>query len=68
MSVEIIGIIALAIGFMGVQLRAFAPSEITSALNFLLVPSSRHAAVLGAVESLKAQLAVIDKTPSKRFR
>ena len=60
--------IALAIGFMGVQLRAFAPSEITSALNFLLVPSSRHAAVLGAVESLKAQLAVIDKTPSKRFR
>ena len=35
--------VALAVGFLGLKVRAFAPSELASALNFLVMPPSKHA-------------------------
>ncbi|HYP87000.1 MAG TPA: hypothetical protein VEQ59_02590 [Polyangiaceae bacterium] len=54
--------VALAIGLLGVPVRGFAPLQLKSALDFLSVPSSRHAELLRTVEALRAQLAVIEKT------
>jgi hypothetical protein len=48
--------VARAIGFLGVQVRAFAPVELASALNFLLVPQSRHADMFRRIDVLKAHL------------
>lgn len=48
--------VAMAVGFLGVKVRAFAPNAVTSALNFLAVPESRHATFVHRVEALKAQL------------
>jgi hypothetical protein len=48
--------VARAIGFLGVRLRAFAPGELTSALDFAIVPSSRHAEFRRRIELMKAQL------------
>jgi len=49
--------IARAVGFLGVQVRAFTPAELTSALNFLIVPPSRHTEFARRIEQMKAQLA-----------
>jgi len=48
--------VAMAIGFLGVKVRAFAPKEITTALNFLVVPESRHTIFIRRVDALRAQL------------
>jgi hypothetical protein len=48
--------IARAVGFLGVQVRAFDPSELGSALNYMVVPVSRHANMIRHVELMKAQL------------
>ena len=49
--------VAMAVGFLGVKVRAFAPNALTSALTFLTVPESRHANFVRRVEALRAQLA-----------
>jgi len=49
--------VARAVGFLGVQVRAFAPTELASALNFLAVAPSRHADMARRIDALKAQLA-----------
>lgn len=48
--------VAMAVGFLGVKVRAFAPNAITAALNFLAVPESRYATFVHRIEALKAQL------------
>ena len=48
--------VAMAVGFLGVKVRAFALGDLTTALNFLTVPASRHATFLHRVQALKAQL------------
>ena len=48
--------VALAVGLVGVKVRAFAPSELVGALESLGVPASRHADLTRRIESLKAQL------------
>ena len=55
--------VARAVGFMGVQVRAFAPSELARALDYLVVPASRHADFTRRVEILEAQLATVDRPP-----
>jgi 2,3-bisphosphoglycerate-independent phosphoglycerate mutase len=49
--------IARAVGFLGVQVRAYAPAELPSALNYLVVPQTRHDAIIRRIDALKAQLA-----------
>ena len=49
--------VARAVGFLGVQVRAFAPAEMPSALNYLVVPQARHDAMIRRIDALKAQLA-----------
>jgi hypothetical protein len=49
--------VARAVGFMGVPVRAFAASELPSALDYLAVPVSRQAEFIRRVGILKAQLA-----------
>lgn len=49
--------IARAVGFLGVQVRAFSPSELESAFNYLLVASSKHQEMIRRIDALKAQLA-----------
>jgi hypothetical protein len=49
--------VARAVGFLGVQVRAFSPSELASGLNYLSVPQSRHADMFRRIEALKAHLA-----------
>lgn len=49
--------VARAVGFMGVQVRAFPPSELASALDYLVVPASRQPDFIRRVGILKAQLA-----------
>jgi len=56
--------VARAVGFLGVQVRAFAPSDVSSALDYLDVRESRQAEVVRRVEILKAQLATVDRTTS----
>ena len=48
--------VARAVGFLGVQVRAFAPSELASALNFLVVAPSKHAEMSRRIDAMKAQL------------
>ncbi len=48
--------VARAIGFLGVPVRAFAPAEIASALNFLIVPPTRHEEFIRRIEVLKMQV------------
>lgn len=48
--------VARAVGFLGVQVRAFAPNELTSALDFLVVSPSRHPEFGRRIEIMKAQL------------
>jgi hypothetical protein len=48
--------VAMAVGFLGVQVKAFAPNAITAALNFLVVPESRHSIFIRRIEALRAQL------------
>jgi hypothetical protein len=47
---------AMAVGILGVKVRAFALGDLTAALNFLTVPAPRHATFLHRVQALKAQL------------
>lgn len=49
--------VAMAVGFLGVKVRAFAPNALTPALDFLQVPVSRHPLFVQRVEGLRAQLA-----------
>jgi hypothetical protein len=49
--------VAMAVGFLGVKVRAFAPNALTTALAFLMVPESRHAIFIHRVDALQAQLA-----------
>ena len=49
--------VARAVAFLGVQVRAFAPNELSSALTFLIVPPSRHADFTRRIELMKNQLA-----------
>ena len=49
--------VARAVGFLGVQVRAFALAEMPSALNYLVVPQARHDAMIRRIDALKAQLA-----------
>jgi len=49
--------VARAVGFLGVQVRAFAPNELSTALTFMIVPPSRHAEFTRRIEQMKAQLA-----------
>lgn len=49
--------LAMAVGFLGVKVRAFAPNALTAALDFLMVPESRHAIFVHRVDALRAQLA-----------
>ena len=49
--------IARAVGFLGVQVRAFSPRELESALNYLLVAASKHQEIIRRIDGLKAQLA-----------
>jgi hypothetical protein len=49
--------VAMAVGFLGVKVRAFAPNALTTALAFLMVPESRHAIFVHRVDALQAQLA-----------
>jgi hypothetical protein len=58
--------VARAVGFMGVQVRAFPPAELTLALDYLSVPASRHAELARRLEILKAQLATVDRAPALR--
>jgi hypothetical protein len=48
--------VARAVGFLGVQVRAFAPSELANALNYLVVPQSRHPDMARRIEGMKAHL------------
>jgi len=48
--------VALAVGLFGVQVRAFAPSSLVSALDYLQFSQARHAEMARLVESLKKQL------------
>jgi len=48
--------VARAVGFLGVKVRAFAPAELKSALEFLSVPASRNAEFTRRIEIMKAQL------------
>ncbi len=57
--------VARAVGFLGVQVRAFPPAELTSALNYLMVPASRHAELIRRVEISKAQLATVVRAPHR---
>jgi len=49
--------LARGVGFLGVQVRAFTPSDLGRALDFLLVPESRHAEISRRIEAMQAQLA-----------
>ena len=48
--------VARAIGFLGVPVRAFSPTEVASALNFLAIPPTRHDDFIRRIEALKMQL------------
>jgi hypothetical protein len=48
--------VARAVGFLGVQVRAFAPAEIASALNYVVVAPSRHADMIRRIDAMKTQL------------
>ncbi len=58
--------VARAVGFLGVQVRAFAPTELEGALNFLVVPQSKHADMMRRIDALKAQLASSTPPPAQR--
>ncbi|HYQ26559.1 MAG TPA: hypothetical protein VER04_05045 [Polyangiaceae bacterium] len=49
--------VARAVGFLGVQVRAFSPTEQSEALRFSLVPQARHADMLRRLDAMRAQLA-----------
>jgi hypothetical protein len=48
--------VARAVGFLGVQVRAFQPTELATALNYLVVPASRHADMIRRIDAMQAQL------------
>lgn len=54
--------VARAVAFLGVQVRAFPPSELANALNYLVVPAPRQAELIRRVEILTAQLASVDRS------
>ena len=50
--------LARAVSLLGVNVRAFAPNELSRALEFALVPASSHADFVRRIETMKAQLGV----------
>jgi hypothetical protein len=58
--------VARAVGFLGVQVRAFAPTEMTSAFNFLVVPPSRHDDMLRRIAALQAGLGSNTLPPTEK--
>ena len=48
--------VAMAVGFLGVKVRAFAPNALAAALQFLSVPETRHAIFVHRIEALRTQL------------
>lgn len=48
--------VAQAVGFLGAQVQAFKPFELSSALNFLVVPQSRHLEMFSRIDAMKAEL------------
>jgi hypothetical protein len=57
--------VARAVGFLGVKVRAFQPAELTSALDYLVMPKSQHAELVRRIEILKAQLASVARAPHR---
>lgn len=55
--------VALAVGLFGVQVRAFTPSSLTSALEYLQFSQARHAEMARLIESLKMQLSQPGSAP-----
>lgn len=53
--------VARAVGLLGLQVRAYAPSEVGSALDFCGVPEPRRADLQRRIDALKAQLAGMAK-------
>lgn len=53
--------VAMAVAFLGVQVRAFSPAQLESALSFLVVPPSRQGEIVRRVERLKGQLASLPR-------
>jgi len=49
--------VALAVGLLGVQVRAFLPNELESAFNYLLITPSKRAEMRRRIDALNAQLA-----------
>lgn len=54
--------VAAAVGLLGVQVRAFAPSEEERALNYLGLRQGRHTDALRRLALLKSQLAPSART------
>ncbi|HKO47511.1 MAG TPA: STAS/SEC14 domain-containing protein [Polyangiaceae bacterium] len=48
--------VARAVGLLGLRVRAFAPGELASALDYLAVPQSRHAEMIRRIDAMKTQL------------
>jgi hypothetical protein len=57
--------VARAVGFLGVQVRAFSPAEVPAALQFLLVPQARHADMLRRIDAMRAQLSAYAPLPPR---
>jgi hypothetical protein len=51
--------VARAVGFLGVNVRAFDPADIGAALTYLLLPEAKHPDVIRRVAALKAQLSSV---------
>ena len=56
--------LARAVSLLGVNVRAFAPTELSRALEFAFVPPSRHADFVRRIETMKAQLGVAPRSAS----
>ena len=48
--------VARAVGFLGVNVRAFSSGQVIEALQFSLVPQARHADMLRRIDAMRAQL------------
>ena len=53
--------VARAVGFLGVQVKAFEPADLPRALDYLQVLPSRQADMTRRIDALKAQLASVSR-------
>lgn len=60
--------VARAVGFLGVQVRAFSPNELAGALDYLVVPQSRHADMFRRIDALKSHLAATARASALQNR